>query len=386
MVARGKTGDQAIGHATRRVERRDLLFDRETPDAHHANRPKTVGGGIAFLTQHHFLRARPALPSEVIGKQLPGSLGRRGHIYVDLDLPHGNMVAIHQSAPSPLERAPAETRTEPMYSARVSLPGSREIAHLQLSDGEARSGSAPVVVEEPLEIRLGDRPIAVTMRTPGNDIELAMGFLFTENIIEDPGVVVTAAHCDENQNVVEVRTEPGAKGVNPPPQRNFYATSSCGVCGKASIDQIVTRITDVAQDATRVRASVLQTLPAELREAQPLFQATGSLHAAALFRPDGKLLCVREDVGRHNAVDKLVGWAALEDQLPLRGAVLLLSGRCSFEIVQKAAAAGIPIVAAISGTSSLAASFAEEAGQTLIAFLRGREMKVYTAPERIQVD
>ncbi len=266
----------------------------------------------------------------------------------------------------------------------MSLPGSQVISHLSLRGRTAQTRSEPVVVEEPLEVRLADRPLAVTMRTPGNDIELAMGFLFTENIVEDPAVVVTAAHCDENENVVEVQTEPGASGVHLPAQRNFYATSSCGVCGKASIEDLITRMGDVASDPTRVAADVLTSLPAKLREAQPLFGATGSLHAAALFRPNGELICVREDVGRHNAVDKVVGWAALEDRLPLIGCVLLLSGRCGFEIVQKAAAAQIPIVAAISGPSSLAVSLAQEAGQTLIGFLRGDEMNVYTCPERVR--
>jgi FdhD protein len=265
--------------------------------------------------------------------------------------------------------------------------GRRSLSHLQLRASEpARSRNDSVVVEEPLEIRLGERPVAVTLRTPGNDIELAIGFLFSENVIADPAVIDTAAHCDENQNIVEVRTEPGAAGVNPPAPRNFYATSSCGVCGKASIDDVRVRTPSVRADPLRVPASLLASLPEQLARAQQLFRHTGSLHAAALFDASGRTVCLREDIGRHNAVDKLLGWAALEQRLPLRGHVLLLSGRCGFELVQKALAAEIPLVAAISGPSSLAIELAEESGQTLVAFLRPPQMNVYTHADRVQPD
>ena len=266
------------------------------------------------------------------------------------------------------------------------LPGSRSLGHLRVAGGESRSRHEPVVVEEPLEIRLDGEPVAVTMRTPGSDVELALGFLFTEDIVSDPAAVTSVAHCDDTQNVVEVRTAPGAAGVSAPPARHFYASSSCGVCGKTSIDQVRTRTRSVSEDALRVTPALLSSLPDRLAEAQPLFRSTGALHAAALFDASGELVCAREDVGRHNAVDKVVGWAALEERLPLAGHVLMLSGRCGFEIVQKALAAQIPLVAAISGPSTLAAELADEAGQTLVAFLRPPRMNVYTHAHRVALD
>ena len=265
-------------------------------------------------------------------------------------------------------------------------PGSRSLGHVRVADGDAQTRRDSVVVEEPLEIRLDGEPVAVTMRTPGNDVELALGFLFTEDIVSDPGAVTSVAHCDDTQNVVEVRTEPGAAGVRRPSPRNFYASSSCGICGKASIDQVRIRTPSVREDGLRVTPALLAALPDRLAEAQPLFRSTGALHGAALFDARGGLVCAREDVGRHNAVDKVVGWAALEERLPLAGHVLLLSGRCGFEIVQKALAASIPLVAAISGPSTLAAELAEESGQTLVAFLRPPRMNVYTHADRVVLD
>ena len=265
--------------------------------------------------------------------------------------------------------------------------GTQEVAalHVRVASAtrEAERRSERVVVEEPLETRLDGRSVAVTMRTPGHDTELSVGFLLSEGVVEHADAIATAAHCDETENVVDVRTAPGAQGIHAPSTRHFYATSSCGVCGKASIDEVRSRVRDLSADAARIGAAKLVTLPERMRAAQPLFSDTGALHAAALFTPEGALVCLREDVGRHNAVDKVIGWAALRRRLPLEGHVLLVSGRSGFEIVQKAVIARIPILAGISGTSSLALALAEECGMTLVAFLRGTEMNVMTHPGRI---
>ena len=199
----------------------------------------------------------------------------------------------------------------------MTAVGSREVPVQRVRGERVERVHEAVVVEEPLEMRLDDTAIAVTMRTPGHDVELVLGFLVSEGIVEDPEVVATVAHCDQNQNVVEARTEPGARGVHPPTPRQLYASSSCGVCGKASIDALRLRTPDLGEDGLRIARARLAELPARLREDQPLFSATGALHAAGLFTPEGELLCLREDVGRHNAVDKLIGWAALNRQLPL---------------------------------------------------------------------
>ena len=240
-----------------------------------------------------------------------------------------------------------------------------------------------VVVEEPLELRLDGAPLAITMRTPGHDVELAAGFLVTEGVVRDFGALASIAHCDSEGNTVDARTEPGAAGIVRPEPRAFVASSACGVCGKATLDELRKRAPALHGDPTRVPAATLLGLPERLRAAQPLFRATGALHAAALFAPDGALLCAREDVGRHNAVDKVVGWAALEGRLPLRGTVLVISGRAGFEIAQKALVAGIPILAAVSGSTSLAVELARENGLTLAAFVRGESLVLYAAPERI---
>jgi FdhD protein len=261
--------------------------------------------------------------------------------------------------------------------------GAEAVSHLHVGARRASERSAAVALEGPLEIRLDDEPVAVTMRTPGHDVELGLGFLVTEGVIETPDAIAAAALCDDNPNVLEVRTTPGAAGVHRPAARNFYTTSSCGVCGKASIDAVRVRAPGLHGDDVRVDARVLAALPERLRGAQTLFGETGSVHAAGLFDARGNLLCAREDVGRHNAVDKVIGWATLEERLPLRGHVLLVSGRAGFEIAQKALVAGIPIMGAISGPSSLAVELTREGGMTLVAFLRGREMNVYSGAERI---
>ncbi|GAA1937740.1 formate dehydrogenase accessory sulfurtransferase FdhD [Microbacterium aoyamense] len=265
------------------------------------------------------------------------------------------------------------------------------------ADGTDAASRRPDVlaVEEPLEIRVGGTPLAVTMRTPGHDVELAAGFLVSEGVIAHGGDFRSAIHCggpgtngagaENTYNVLDVTLAPGVAA--PEPNRNFYTTSSCGVCGKASIDAVETvSHYDVAADPVSVSALAVTSFPGELRARQEVFDKTGGLHAAALFDAEtGDLLVLREDVGRHNAVDKVVGWAVLEDRLPLSGTVLQVSGRASFELVQKAVMAGIPILAAVSAPSSLAVELAASTGLTLIGFLRGESMNVYTRPERITV-
>ncbi|MFU8851333.1 formate dehydrogenase accessory sulfurtransferase FdhD [Micromonospora sp. SL1-18] len=264
-------------------------------------------------------------------------------------------------------------------------------------DGRARvRRQDTLAVEEPLEIRVGPagpgrrKPLAVTMRTPGEDLDLAIGFLLTEGLIRSADDVHTAQLCagaetPNTYNVVDVVLAPGVPEPATDPARNFYTTSSCGVCGKASIDAVRTRSRfAVRDDALNVSAEMLAALPDRLRAAQRAFDRTGGLHAAGLFTADGDLVVLREDVGRHNAVDKVVGWAVRERRLPLAGHVLLVSGRASFELAQKAWMAGVPLLAAVSAPSTLAVELAEEAGMTLVGFLRGRTMNAYAGAERIK--
>jgi FdhD protein len=284
--------------------------------------------------------------------------------------------------------------------------------------GLAGLGTEPAVLshrpdllatEEPLEIRVNDRPLAVTMRTPGDDIDLAAGFLATEGLVRSASDIAAIRICQENHdhsaagrngtgrhdpaagdaggdlgNVALVTLANGTGIDDDRLRRNFLTTSACGVCGKTSIESIRVRARyDVTADEVRVSAGVLTGLPGMLRDAQRVFARTGGLHAAAAFSADGTLLALREDVGRHNAVDKVVGWALREGRLPLAGCILLVSGRASFELVQKAFVAGMPVVAAVSAPSSLAAELADEAGMTLVGFLRGGSMNVYTRADRI---
>jgi FdhD protein len=227
------------------------------------------------------------------------------------------------------------------------------------------------------------------MRTPGHDLDLAIGFLLTEGIIGSAEDVHTARLCagTDTPNTYNVADVVLSAGVPPPvtdPSRNFYTTSSCGVCGKASIDAVRTRSRyPVDGDDVRIEARVLTGLPDTLRQAQRTFDSTGGLHAAGLFTVDGGLVVAREDIGRHNAVDKVIGWAAREHRLPLAGHVLVVSGRASFELVQKAWMAGVPVLAAVSAPSSLAVELAEEAGLTVAGFVRGTSMNVYTRADRI---
>ena len=266
----------------------------------------------------------------------------------------------------------------------------RPVVKIAVGAGSSRRADT-LAVEEPLEIRVGGVPLAVTMRTPGNDVELAAGFLVAEGVISRGDQFSSAIHCggpgtggaDNTYNVLDVALAPGVPA--PVPNRNFYTTSSCGVCGKASIDAVETVSSyDVAGDAGTIGARTLTDLPEQLRARQAVFDKTGGLHAAALFdAATGELLVLREDVGRHNAVDKVVGWAALDHRLPLRGTVLQVSGRASFELVQKAVMAGIPMLAAVSAPSSLAVELAEASGLTLVGFLRGSTMNVYSRPDRV---
>jgi FdhD protein len=248
-----------------------------------------------------------------------------------------------------------------------------------------------LAAEEPLELRVGGKALAVTMRTPGNDVELAHGFLLSEGVLGSREDVSTARYCDgvddQGRNTYNVLDVTLAPGVAPPEtgiERNFYTTSSCGVCGKAALDAVKLRSRfSPAESTFSVKTEVLVKLPDRLREQQKVFASTGGLHAAALFDPDGELLVVREDVGRHNAVDKVLGWALQSGLIPAPGHGLLVSGRTSFELVQKAAMAGIGLLAAVSAPSSLAVELAEENGMTLIGFLRGDSLNLYTGDHRL---
>jgi FdhD protein len=252
-------------------------------------------------------------------------------------------------------------------------------------DGEvAREVLDEVVIEEPLEIRIGSRGISVTMRTPGHDGELAAGFLLTEGIIHKREDVLAIKHCVQNrqQNVLNVFLAEDVDVDFQQLTRHVFASSSCGLCGKATIDAIHAQFPPV-QSNMKIDPDVLTGLPQTMRAAQSTFDRTGGLHAAALFDTDGRMIVLREDVGRHNAVDKLVGHCLLNGLFPVEDKILVVSGRTSFEIMQKALAARIPIVAAISAPSSLAVEFAEKGGQTLIGFLREGRMNVYAHPDRV---
>jgi len=280
-----------------------------------------------------------------------------------------------------------------------------------------------LVVEEPLEIRVGGRALAITMRTPGDDMDLAAGFLVSEGVVSEAGHVRAIRYCagavngENTYNILDVDLGADVPPPDPSLERSFYTTSSCGLCGKASLDAVRTTARwTVAEDPVTITPTALSSMPGALREAQRVFDKTGGLHAAGLFTGDADLLvmredvgrhnavdkvvgwalregrlplrgCVllvmREDVGRHNAVDKVVGWALREGRLPLRGCVLLVSGRASFELTQKAWMAGIPVLAAVSAPSSLAVDLAAEAGMTLVGFLRGETMNVYTGSHRV---
>ncbi len=266
----------------------------------------------------------------------------------------------------------------------------RRASHLTADQSTERPET--LVVEEPLEIRVNGTPLTVTMRTPGSDIELAQGFLLTEGVIGRRDDVLTVQYCrgaetadgTNTYNVLDVTLRPDVPPPDTDVTRNFYTTSSCGVCGKASLEAVrLTSRHSPGDDPTAVPIAALTSLPTQLRSAQKVFASTGGLHAAALFNAEGTLLAAREDVGRHNAVDKVIGWALEADRIPLGGTVLLVSGRASFELTQKAVMAGIPVLAAVSAPSSLAVDLATQSGLTLVAFLRGDSMNVYSRADRI---
>jgi FdhD protein len=245
-----------------------------------------------------------------------------------------------------------------------------------------------LAAEEPLEIRVGNEPLSVAMRTPGHDAELAAGFLLTEGLIQSREQILRL-DANENSteanraNLVQVELAVGAAREARDLRRNFFAASSCGICGKASIDSVRLRTLHAPNPNFTITAEILLALPDTLRAAQAVFGRTGALHAAGLADARGNLLVVREDIGRHNAVDKVVGWALLENRIPLSESILLVSGRGGFEIVQKAIVAGVPIVACVSAPSSLAVRLARELHLTLVGFLRGRRFVIYAGEERI---
>ena len=292
-------------------------------------------------------------------------------------------------------------------------PGDKTPAQLWVfEDGQSRARADDLATEEPLEIRLGTagladpkralrvlnpgdpaqrRPVAITMRTPGADFELAAGFLYTEGILRRRDDLQSIDYCshaglpdDRRYNIVNVDLAAGATPDLKTLDRNFYTTSACGVCGKASLDALRVQGAPKVEPGPEVDPSVLRGLPDKLRAGQSLFSATGGLHAAGLFDPSGRLLDLREDVGRHNAVDKVIGAAFLAGRLPLAGHIVMVSGRSSFEILQKCLMAGVPILCAVSAPSSLAVDLAREFGITLVGFLRGDRFNVYSGLSRIR--
>ncbi len=285
------------------------------------------------------------------------------------------------------ERPPGAVAVEPAPQAAAEI--------WRVAPAGAVRERDAVAVEEPLEIRLRaggeERTVALTMRTPGHDAELAAGFLYAEGIVRGRADLVRverreaddeAAGAEPGKVVVAELTAPGLPDLAPL-ERHFFATSACGVCGRAGLEALALRGAAAPPPGPTVPAAVLSGLPATLRAAQGVFEATGGLHAAALFDAEGRLLAVREDVGRHNALDKLVGWALFAGRLPLAGLILMVSGRASFEILQKALAAGAPVVCAVSAPSSLAIDVARRFGITLVGFLRGERFNVYAGAERV---
>ncbi|MGW1838961.1 formate dehydrogenase accessory sulfurtransferase FdhD [Streptomyces sp. NPDC002067] len=268
---------------------------------------------------------------------------------------------------------------------------------IRVREGSAGARPDTLVVEEPLEIRLNGKPLAVTMRTPGDDFALAAGFLVSEGVLASAAELANIVYCAgatddgaNTYNVVDVRLAPGVPVPDISLERNVYTSSSCGLCGKASLEAVRTTARwapdSLPGPGVRLTPETLSTFPDRLRAAQRVFDRTGGLHAAALFGADGALLDVREDVGRHNAVDKVVGRALQDDRLPLSSCVLMVSGRASFELAQKAVMAGIPVLAAVSAPSSLAVDLAAETDLTLVGFLRGSSMNVYAGAHRLGLD
>jgi FdhD protein len=266
----------------------------------------------------------------------------------------------------------------------------RKYAVLRFGPGLRSRRSDLLAVEEPLEVRLNGEPFLVTMRTPGDDIDLIHGLLHSEGVIASAADIVLARYCAglgpdgmNTYNVVDVRLNDGVPLPDPGLRRNVLTTSACGVCGTTTIDQVLRESRYPLAGDRRVSAEVILGAPVRLREQQRTFDKTGGLHAAGLMTAQGEMVCVREDVGRHNAVDKVVGWGLRERRLPLSELILTVSGRASFELTQKAVLAGIPYLVAVSAPSSLAVELAAEAGLTLVGFVRADTMNVYTHPDRI---
>jgi FdhD protein len=275
--------------------------------------------------------------------------------------------------------------TRPRASANSSASKSRRIVAISKAGSTLKLDR--LAVEEPLEVRVNTRSISITMRTPGHDAELAAGFLVTEGLIRKRRDIqdIRSYARNEQGNVVDVYLAPNVKVDFARLTRHVFASSSCGLCGKASIDAVRQQFKPVRK-AVRVRAADLTKIAADLTSIQKTFAQTGGLHAAAMYTAAGGLIVLREDIGRHNAVDKVIGHGLLEGLLPFNKHILLVSGRASFEIMQKALAAGIPVVAAISAPSSLAVEFAQTSGQTLVGFLRPGRMNVYAHPERVRIN
>ena len=262
---------------------------------------------------------------------------------------------------------------------------------LRLGPDQAVRRSDTLAVEEPLEIRLNGEPFLVTMRTPGDDVDLVHGLLHSEGIVAAVSDIVAARYCEgagpdglNTYNVLDVTLAADVPLPSADQRRNVVTTSACGVCGTTSIDQVVRDSHHRLDEGLRVPVELISAAPDRLREHQRAFAKTGGLHAAGLMTPDGVIVCAREDVGRHNAVDKVVGWAIRQEMLPLGQLILVVSGRASFELTQKAVLAGIPMMVAVSAPSSLAAELATEAGLTLVGFVRGQTMNVYSHPERVK--
>ena len=274
-----------------------------------------------------------------------------------------------------------------MNAKQVGIGSEKIIRHRE--DGELEYQPDDLTIEEPLEIRIGSKTIATTMRTPGNDEELAAGFLVSEGIITSVNQIKGTSrpeHARNSQNIICVELAADLKLQTSAPQRLGTITSSCGICGKESIDAIRQNFSPISRNETRITRDVLLALPDRMREHQGEFARTGGIHAAAIFDSTGNPKIVREDIGRHNAVDKVIGRAVLDASLPLDQHILLVSGRASFEIVQKALAAGIPIIASVSAPSALAVSFCRESNQTLIGFLRPPSFNVYAHVERVVLE
>ena len=285
-----------------------------------------------------------------------------------------------------LEKSGGKTRRGSKTKARIRT----------VENGRPRLKSDVLATEEPMEVRLvtsdETRTVAITMRTPGNDFELAAGFLYGEGLISSPREIRGISYCvdreldaEQQYNIVNVEVAGSSEDYDLPSlERHFYTTSACGVCGKASLEQLELKGCPVIPPGPEIEAQTVYTLPDALREAQGLFDATGGLHAAALFDAGGELVSLREDVGRHNATDKLIGWALLESKTPLSEHIVMVSGRSSFEILQKTLQAGVPVVCAISAPSSLAVDVARQFGMTLVGFLRGERFNVYAGFDRIR--